>query len=151
MGTAKARWSDRDAAQPALIEFLVTRVPEPIDCTGCESRSGQQVTSELKQITHEHRAPCIRVKRFAAAPCATVEAKGALEGRDGRFDTGAKVSERLVGDAVARHLGNTEAEVLAEDDVLHAERANVGEVLSGCEAAVKSDAAWGSRAFRGDL
>ena len=30
MGTAKARWSDRHAAQPASIEFLVTRVPEAI-------------------------------------------------------------------------------------------------------------------------
>src|SRR5882724_9762215 len=98
------------------------------------------MTSELEQIAREHRAPRVGVERFVAAPCTTIKAEGALEGRDGRFDTGAKVSECLVGDPVARHLGDGEAKVLAENDILHAESADVGEVLSCREASVKSDA-----------
>jgi hypothetical protein len=62
-----------------------------------------------------------------------------FERRDDRLDAGAEVSQGTVGEPVARHLGDREAEMLAEDDVSDSERTNVRQVLSGCEASVEYD------------
>ena len=99
------------------------------------------MTSELEQVGSEHGAPCVRVKRIAAAPSAAVESEGPFQRRDSRFDAGAKVSKGTVGESVARHLTDLQAEVLAENNVPDAQRANVGEVLFGREATVEDDVA----------
>src|SRR5450432_1938040 len=95
------------------------------------------MTSELEQIAREHSAPSVGVKRFSAPPGATIESEGALEVGDVALDAGTELSERPVGSSIARHFGDREAEVFAEDDVPDAECAKVGEIAARSKTTVE--------------
>jgi hypothetical protein len=96
---------------------------------------------ELQQVTGEHRAPSVAVKGIATAPCATTKSEGALERGDVALDARSEVSESAVGLPCTGHLGDGEAEMLAEDDVLDAERAELGEISSRSKSTVEDDVA----------
>src|SRR5271170_638185 len=97
----------------------------------CRFEAGEQ-----HQVVGYHRGPDVGLEVIEPAPSAACSPIGAFEAGDAGLDPGAEVAQPAINPRALDHIGNGDAALLVEGDVLHAARRRLVEIVAAGIAAI---------------